>query len=93
MRDFAPTNVIVQAVTVRSGRFVDVLGNPTSDTTTVGTGTATLLRDGVRLAGTWSRPGPAAGTRFLDPGGRDLALKPGPTLVLMAPTERPLAVG
>lgn len=93
MEDFAPTNVVVQAVTIRTSRFVDVLGNPTPDTETVGTGAATLLRDGVRLPGTWSRPDPQAGTRFLDADGRDLALKPGPTLVLMAPAERSLAVG
>lgn len=93
MRDFAPTNVVVQSSKVAESRYVDVLGNRTPYTTTVGTGHVDVLRDGRRLSGTWLRKGPNVGTRFLDPAGRDLPLKPGSTLVLLAPADRPLEVG
>ena len=93
MNGFAPTNVIVQSVRIRDSRYVDVLGNPTPYTETVGTGAATLLRDGVLATGTWSRPEAQSGTRFLDAAGSDLGLRPGPTLVLMVPAGRSVAVG
>ena len=93
MNDFAPTNVIVQGVVVRGGGSSDVNGMVSPYTESVGNGPATLLRDGVRLAGGWTRPTAQDGTRFVDASGRDLALKPGPTLVLMAPVERSLGPG
>jgi len=93
MRDFAPTNVVVQSAKVAESQYVDVLGNRTPYTSTLGTGHVDVLRDGRRLSGTWLRKGPNVGTRFLDPAGRDLPLKPGSTLVLLAPSDRPLVVG
>lgn len=93
MKDFAPTNVIVQSVRIHAGKYVDVLGNPSPYTETVGSGAATLLRDGVALTGTWSRPEVTAGTRFVATDGSDLGLQPGPTLVLMVPAERSLSLG
>ena len=93
MTGFAPTNVIVQHSKIENSRYVDVLGNPTPYTTTIGTGSAAVLRDGRRLSGTWRRLVGNTGTRFLDDKGRDLPLKPGPTLVLLVPAGRPLDVG
>ena len=93
MRDYAPTNVIVQHAQIRNTKFKDVLGNPTPYTDTVGTGAAAVLRDGRRLSGTWRRLAPHSGTRFLDDKGRDLPLKPGPTLVLLVPAGSKLTVG
>lgn len=93
MRDYAPTNVVVQQVQVALSRYVDVLGNPTPSSRTIGGGAATVLRDGRRLSGRWRRLVGDTGTRFLDDKGRDLPLKPGATLVLLVPAGRPLEVG
>jgi len=93
MQGYGPTNVIVQHAQIRLSEYVDVLGNPTPYTETVGTGAAAVLRDGRRLSGTWRRIAPHSGTRFLDDKGRDLPLKPGPTLVLLVPAGTPLNVG
>ena len=93
MQGYAPANVIVQHVKIGTDGYVDVLGNATPLTHTVGTGAAAVLRDGRRLSGSWRRIAPHAGTRFLDDKGRDLPLKPGPTLVLLVPAGQPLTVG
>jgi hypothetical protein len=60
----APANVIVQQVGIRATGYKDVVGNPTPYTETVGTGRMTMLRDGRRIDGQWTRPDPAAGTRY-----------------------------
>ena len=93
MRDYAPTNIVVQHVKIANSRYVDVLGNHTPYTTTIGTGPVVVLRDGRRLSGTWRRLVGDTGTRFLDDKGRDLPLKPGPTLVLLVPAGRTLQIG
>lgn len=93
MQGYAPTNVVVQHVQIRSSKYVDVVGNPTPYTSTVGQGAVAVLRDGRRLSGTWRRITPHTGTRFLDDKGRDLPLKPGPTLLLLVPAGQKLVVG
>ena len=93
MQGYAPSNVIVQHAKIRATGYKDVLGNFTPYTDTVGSGAATVLRDGRRLSGTWRRLAPHSGTRFLDDKERDLPLKPGPTLVLLVPAGQPLTAG
>ncbi|MCU1588970.1 MAG: CchlO [Frankiales bacterium] len=91
MAGVAPANVIVQRVTVRGSRYVDVLGSPTPYTVTTGRGSAVLLRDGHLIAATWRRLTVKTGTRFLDAHGRDVPMKPGPTWVLLQPSGRPFS--
>lgn len=93
MTGYAPTNVVVQHVQIRGSRYVDVVGNHTPYTNTIGTGAVAVLRDGRRLSGTWRRMAPHTGTRYLDDKGRDLPLKPGQTLVLLVPAGQSLNVG
>lgn len=93
MPGYAPTNVVIQHVKIRNTKYVDVVGNPTPYTDTVGEGPVAILRDGRRLSGTWKRQKVEWGTRFLDDKGRDLPLKPGHTLVLLVPSGQPLNVG
>lgn len=93
MKGYTPTNVVVQHVQIRSSKYVDVVGNRTPYTNTIGTGAVAVLRDGRRLSGTWRRMAPHTGTRYLDDKGRDLPLKPGATLVLLVPAGQPLEVG
>ena len=93
MKGYAPTNVVVQHTKIRGTAYTDVLGNATPYTDTVGTGPVAVLRDGRRLSGSWRRIAPHTGTRFLDDKGRDLPLKPGPTLVLLVPSGQKLSIG
>jgi hypothetical protein len=81
----APANVLIQSVRLTAGGYVDVLGNNSPDSRTVGKGRVVLLRDGKAYAGTWSRPSAHAGTRFLGADGKDLLLHPGRTWVLLVP--------
>ena len=89
----AAANVIVQQVPVRMSQYVDVLGNPTPYTVTVGKGPVTVLRDGVAVKGTWRRLTAETGTRYLDATGKDIRLKPGATWVLLLPKGQPLTLG
>ena len=92
MTGVAPTNVIVQQVPIRMSKYVDVLGNRTPYTVTLGTGPVTVLRNGVAITGTWSRPSLTAGTSYVDAAGKAIPLKPGPTWVLLLPKGRPLTL-
>lgn len=86
MPGVAPANVVVQRVSVRGSRFKDITGSTTPYTVTVGTGAVTVFRDGRAVTGTWKRPTAKAGTRLLGKDGRDIALKPGVTWILLVPT-------
>lgn len=83
----APQNVVIQRVPVRDSAYVDKLGTPTPYTDTVGRGSATVLRDGKKIAATWVRGSDEAPTRYRDAAGRDVALHPGRTWVLLVPTS------
>jgi hypothetical protein len=85
MTGVSPANVVIQRVQIQKSGFRDVHGQPTPYTKTIGGGSVTVLRDGVRIAGTWQRSGWGA-TRFLDAHGAPIPLKPGPTWVLLVPT-------
>jgi hypothetical protein len=52
---------------------------------TTGTGTAYVLRHGVMLKGTWSRPTGLNITRFSLPNGKPITLEPGTTWVEVVP--------
>jgi Protein of unknown function (DUF3048) N-terminal domain/Protein of unknown function (DUF3048) C-terminal domain len=93
MRGVAAANVVVQRVRVRGSQYTDVNGQVSPFSVTTGSGQVTVLRDGRRTTGTWKRLGAATGTRFYDAKGRDIALKPGPTWVLLLPSGRPLTFG
>ncbi|MDP3711798.1 MAG: DUF3048 domain-containing protein [Mycobacteriales bacterium] len=93
MRGVAAANIVVQRVRVRGSQYSDVNGQVSPFSVTTGSGEVTVLRDGRRTTGTWKRLGAATGTRYYDAKGRDIALKPGPTWVLLLPSGRPLTFG
>jgi hypothetical protein len=90
MPGVAPANVVVQRVAIQHSRFVDVHGQPTPFTKSTGSGAVTILRDGVRLTGTWKRTGFGA-TRFYNAAGKQIGLRPGATWVLLLPTTGSLS--
>lgn len=82
----AAASVVVQRVKIVPGReIVDVVGNPSPVAVTVGSGPATVLRDGKRFDGTWSRPSATDPTRFATEDGTDLPLAEGPVWILLVP--------
>ena len=93
MPGVAPANVIIQRVPIHLSPYVDVLGNPTPYTVTTGSGPATVLRDGRAVTGRWERPTADDGTRFVDPSGQDIPLRPGSTWVLLVPSTGPTGLG
>jgi hypothetical protein len=77
-------NVIVQFV---HGHVfpadIDPAGNPAWYQHTTGKGHVVVFRSGFRIAGRWSRPHAAAGTRLVDMHGNPIRLAPGGTWFLL----------
>ncbi|WP_376741140.1 DUF3048 domain-containing protein [Streptomyces galbus] len=83
-RRVAAATVVVQYVTVRGSRFHDFLGNTTPYTQTVGSGRATVLRDGRAFDARWDRPAATDGTRFTTTDGAAMTFAPGQVWVVFA---------
>jgi hypothetical protein len=80
------TTVVEQRVDVRRGEPGEsgaVANSPVAQT--VGSGAATVLRDGQRFAATWTRPDEQSPTRFLTAAGEPLPLAQGPVWILLTP--------
>lgn len=86
------TNVVLQYVRVHPDVYVDVVGNVSPYSVTVGSGEAVVLRGGRALSARWSRPGPGDPTRLRTPDGRDVPLGAGQTWVLLVPVGAPVTV-
>ena len=93
MSGVAPSNVIVQYVAVRAGRYTDVRGAPSPYTVSLGTGSALVLRDGRAIHATWRRATTRTGTRYVDAAGHDVPLHPGSTWILLLPRGRSATLG
>ncbi|MFE5192334.1 DUF3048 domain-containing protein [Streptomyces sp. NPDC056601] len=79
------STVVVQYVDVRSSRFHDRSGNTSPFSDTVGTGKATVLRDGRSYDVRWERRSAADGTQFTTAaGGRRMTFAPGQVWILFA---------
>jgi hypothetical protein len=82
------TIVVQQAHTTRS-QFHDFLGNYTPLVSTVGTGKATVLRDGKAYDARWSRPSDRAGTTFTTTSGEPMPFAPGQVWVVLVNDGKP----
>jgi Protein of unknown function (DUF3048) N-terminal domain/Protein of unknown function (DUF3048) C-terminal domain len=82
------TVVIQRARTTRS-QFHDFLGNYTPLIQTVGTGTATVLRDGKAYDARWSRRSERDGTTFTTTAGAPMTFAPGQVWVVLVNDGRP----
>ncbi len=80
----APATVVVQDVSITSSDQHDVLGNTTPYTHTVGSGQAVVLRDGVAIPATWSRPDSTSGTTYTAADGQVVPFAPGQVWVVFA---------
>jgi hypothetical protein len=86
------TNVIIQQVVVTEGNLVDVLGYHSPEVTLTGSGKAWILRSGVLIAGTWSRPVMGAVTKFVTKTGEIIPLAPGNTWIELVAKGTPPTV-
>jgi hypothetical protein len=84
-------NVLIQYTTVRNGRFRDVTGAPSPYTTTTGTGSFVLMRDGKAIRGTWKRNG-LGSTHYRDSAGKDVRLHNGPVWIMLVPNDLRAAI-
>ncbi len=86
-------NVIIQYCNVTvNPADVDVVGNVTKYTHSVGRGPVAVFRDGREIVGTWSRPTTASGTALRTRQGTPISLKPGGTWILLVAKGTPLSV-
>ena len=83
--DLYATTVVLQSVTVSQSRYHEAGAGSTPFSETVGAGEVTVLREGMRFRGRWSRAKQAEATEFTTPGGDPLRLAPGPVWVVLAP--------
>jgi hypothetical protein len=81
------STVVLQRVAVRDTPIRDSSGAPSPFASTVGVGTAVVLRDGLAFSGSWSRPSPDAITTFTLPDGAPLTFAPGPIWVVLVPEQ------
>jgi len=90
----ATPNVIVQfcQVTVNPGD-VDVEGNPSQYTHSIGHGRVAVFRNGHRIDGSWSRANLRSGTTLRDSKDRPISLAPGGAWVVLVATSAPLTSG
>ena len=68
-----PANVLVQVVPVRPTQYVDVVGDPVTESVVTGTGSGVLLRDGTATDVRWSRPDQDSGTSLTEASGNEVS--------------------
>jgi len=78
----APT-VVIQYTKVRKSRFLEQ-SVPPPYAQSIGSGAATVLRDGKAYAARWSRPQADGGTRFTTASGRPMTFAKGPVWIVLA---------
>ena len=92
-RIIATPNLVVPFSRARVDRSdVDVVGNPSVYTSTVGSGTVLIFRDGRVLTGRWGRTRARGPTRYEDAAHKPLTLHPGGAWVLLAATGAPVSM-
>ena len=80
----ATPNVIVQFCSVTPyPQDIDVNGNASQYTHSIGSGAVSVFRNGKRVDGTWSRASASSPTTFTGADGQPLALQPGGTWVVL----------
>jgi Protein of unknown function (DUF3048). len=87
----AMPNVLVQFCKITADRSdIDVNGNVSMYTKSIGSGRVVLFRNGRRIEGTWSRASIGAPTTFTDAAGKPLLLAPGGTFVALVRPGAPV---
>lgn len=87
------TNVIIELVPYHNTGFIDPSGAPVPDADVVGTGPAVVLSAGRMAKATWTKTAPEAVTSYTDASGTPIALTPGRSWVMLAPTGTAVSTG
>jgi hypothetical protein len=82
------STVVIQYVKQEPSDYFDRGGGNTPHADTIGSGKATVLRDGLAWQTRWSRPTAADGTTFTLPDGSILPFKPGQVWVVLLDRKR-----
>jgi len=83
----APSNVIIQYVTLTSSGIRDVTGAETPISQVIGSGRALVFNGGKVYHATWQKPNRTSPTRFVDENGDDIPLHPGQTWIHLIPED------
>ncbi len=89
----AADNVLVLKIVDQPDGTVDSIGSPSYLSKTVGSGRATLYRDGHAVEGSWKRGTSTDPFVFTDSAGKPLPFKPGKTWVMLAPQTSQISTG
>ena len=81
------SDVVVMSVGLRDSGVRDSLRNVEPWPVVTGSGPCWVLRNGVRVQGTWSRPSLTSPMTLTDAAGRPITLQPGRAWVELAPTS------
>ena len=87
------TNVVVQVVKIHYNGLADVIGTPSPEAVTVGSGKAYILRDGRMIVGRWVRAKAGDLTQFQARSGDTIDLAPGNTWVELFPNNLKVVTG
>ncbi len=83
----AATNIVIQTVHVTYGPWLENdVGGLEVQSQMVGSGPATVLRNGIAVTGTWQRASISSPTNLVSAAGTPIALAPGPTWVEIVPS-------
>ena len=85
--NLGPTTLVIQLVSITPSEYGDKFGGVTPFSETVGTGKGYVLRDGVVIQGTWSRPDSLSPTVWTDTTGAEVKFAPGQVWVALTDKE------
>ena len=86
-KTLGPTTFVIQMVSITPSIYKDKLGGVTPFSQTVGTGTGYILRHGMSITATWSRPTAADGTTWSALDGSAITFAPGAVWVALTDKE------
>ncbi len=82
-----PTTFVIQLVSITDSIYRDKGGGVTPYSQTVGTGKGFILRDGLAIAATWSRPSGEQGTTWKTLAGEEIKFAPGQIWIALTDKE------
>ncbi|CAN2202922.1 Protein of unknown function DUF3048, C-terminal domain containing protein [Candidatus Nanopelagicaceae bacterium] len=82
-----PTTFVIQLVAITASEYHDKIGGVTPFSSTVGTGTGYVLRDGLAIAANWTRPTADEGTKWIDKSGREIKFASGQIWIALTDKE------
>ena len=86
-KTLGPTTFVIQMVSITPSIYKDKLGGVTPFSQTIGAGTGYVLRNGMSITATWSRPTATDGTTWRALDGSEITFAPGAVWVALTDKE------